>query len=307
MWRFFLSLSLSQIKQSRHSLLSRVDTGSFSSEVVAKIICYGKPVAGRIEHHRKLDRCMSRLCQLINDEEQQGKSLQAGTVVLADTLSRSTGRFERYWHAPEGGIWLAMVWPDILLSEFSRILPFAVGLACCRAVRAVQVDARLKWVNDIVVCNKKIGGILCETVLSPAGDRYHIMGVGINCNNREFPDELQKTVTSVAQELGTAIDLSDFAGCLLAELNWTLGLLHYDEELALAEQKSCRDQRQSLVLESWLRWSDTIGRSVEYGFNVQEEPLYYAIVKGLDPCGGLILELPGGLSVTEFSGEIRYL
>jgi BirA family biotin operon repressor/biotin-[acetyl-CoA-carboxylase] ligase len=204
---------------------------------------------------------------------------------------------------------MALLWPDILLPEFSRLLPFAVGLACCRTVRTFSIDARLKWVNDVLVAEKKIGGILCETVLSPCGERYHVLGLGINVNNTTFPEELQQTAACMADfsSSDTRLDLSEFCGRLLAELHWCLGLLHYDEEQALQEQSGCAEGRTSLLLQEWQRHSDSTGRRVEYGFDVQEKPMYRAVVTGLDPCGGLILQLPDNSKVTEYSGEIRYL
>ena len=202
---------------------------------------------------------------------------------------------------------MAMAWPDTLLPEFSRLLPFAVGLACCRTIRNYQVDGRLKWVNDVLVQGKKIAGILCETVLRRGGDRYHLLGVGVNGNNQIFPEELQGTATSIAGQLGHDVDLSEFIGRLLAELNWSIGLLHYDEELALQEQHGCEQGRSSLLLTAWQQFSDSLGRRVVYGFDVQEKPLYKALVTGFDPCGGLIMELEDGSTITEYSGEIRYL
>lgn len=202
---------------------------------------------------------------------------------------------------------MAMVWPDNLLPEFNRLLPFAVGLACCRTIRNYQVDGRLKWVNDVLAQGKKIAGILCETVLSQGGERYHLLGVGVNCNNQIFPEELQGTATSIAGQLGHDVDLSEFTGRLLAELTWSIGLLHYDEELAMQEQHSCEQRRTSLLLTAWQQFSDSFGRRVEYGFDVQKKPLYQALVIGFDPCGGLIMKLEDGSTITEYSGEISYL
>jgi BirA family biotin operon repressor/biotin-[acetyl-CoA-carboxylase] ligase len=250
---------------------------------------------------------MSRLQQLVIAAEQRGEVLPAGTVVSADRLTASSGRFDRHWHAPEGGLWLAMAWPDILLPEFTRLLPFAAGLACCRAVCSLGVTAELKWVNDLMAGEKKIGGILCETVLSPSGERWHLLGMGINVNNRYFPAELQPAAACLQEELGAAADVQSLAGRLLAELSWTLGLLHYDEELSLEQRQGCEDGRDSLLLQSWRGHCTSVGRRVEYGFDVQRKPLYQGTVTGIDPCGGLQLTLDDGTSLTEYSGEIRYL
>jgi BirA family biotin operon repressor/biotin-[acetyl-CoA-carboxylase] ligase len=295
------------IRLARDEYLSRLDTSGFSIHAVNKILRYGAPVGAVFMHYRQLDRCMDYLQHMMLEAENRGEVLAAGTVIQADILTGSCGRFDRSWYAPEGGIWLAMAWPDTLLPEFSRLLPFAVGLACCRMIRSYQVDASLKWVNDILVTGKKIAGILCKTVSSPRGERYHLLGVGINVNNQVFPEELQDNAVGLAGLCGHALPLDECTGRLLAELNWTLGLLCYDEALALQEQESCKQTRLSSLLRGWQQYSDTRGQRVQYGFDVWKKPLYEAVVKGLDPCGGLILELQDGSTIIEYSGEIRYL
>ncbi len=294
-----------RLHKERH--LSFLDFQNYPEQTVEKILRYGAPVGAALEHHTQLDRCMDRLQQLMTEAEHRGETLDAGTVVIADRLIKSSGRFERHWHAPDGGVWLSMAWPDTLLPEFTRLLPFAVGLACCRVIRSFQMDARLKWVNDVPVAGKKIGGILCETVQRLNGERYHLLGIGLNVNNRVFPDGLQTSATSIACEAGHDVELAEVIGRLLAELTWSLGLLYYDEELSLREQQGCEQARRSLVLTGWQQLCDSIDRRVEYGFDVQETPLYRAVISGIDPCGGLIMRLGDGSIITEYSGEIRYL
>ncbi|WP_446009220.1 biotin--[acetyl-CoA-carboxylase] ligase [Candidatus Electrothrix sp.] len=302
-----MSSFIQQIRCHQQVFLDRLAPHSFAPATVQKILAYGAPVGALIEHYEQLNRCMVRLQCLIEKAEQQGRVLEAGTVVLADTLTESSGRFDRVWYAPQGGIWLAMAWPDILLPEFTRFFPFAVGLACCRAVRQYGLDAQLKWVNDILVNGKKLAGILCTSIQSPGGDRYHLIGIGINGNNQTFPGELEYNATSLRVQLSRKIDLAELSGCLLAELRWAIGLLHYDEEQALAAGENCEQGRQSLVLEDWQQLSDTVGQRVEYGFDVQQNPLYQAVAREIDPCGGLVMELEDGARVTEYSGEIIYL
>ncbi len=259
-----------------------------------------------LEHHVCLDRCMNRLQQLMAEAEGKGGVLAAGTAVLADRLSQSQGRFARHWHAPPGGLWLTAAWPDILLPEFSRLLPFAAGLACCRTVRLYGLDARLKWVNDLLFQGRKIAGILCTTVLRPSKEQYHLLGIGLNANNQDFPQELTDKAASMADVLGQQIDLAELAGRLLAELSWAVGLLHYDEELALQERSSCEEGRDSLLLAAWRKCSDTAGRRIVYGFDVQQKPPCRAVAIGIDSCGGLIMELEDGSRIVEYSGEILY-
>ena len=296
-----------EVLEQRQQHLITLDTSPFSPELAAKIRRYGAPLGLMLEHHTQLDRCMSRLQQLMTEAEAQDTAVPAGAAVLADSLSHSLGRFERHWYAPPGGIWLTVAWPDILVPDFSRLLPFAAGLACCRTVRLYGLDARLKWVNDVLVHGRKIAGILCTTVFRPTKDRYHLIGIGLNANNQEFPPELRASAASMAGELGHTLHLREVAGRLLAELSWAIGLLQYDEERALHDGLHCEEGRESLLLSAWRALSDTVGRRVEYGFDVQQEPLFQAKAVSLDSCGGLVLELEDGGRVTEYSGEIVYM
>ena len=302
-----MPFSLQSIQLARDEHFSRLDTFGCSIQAVEKILRYGAPVGAVIKQYSQLERCMDQLECMMREAEDKGEVLAAGTVVLADVLTGSCGRFARSWHAPPGGLWLAMAWPDTLLPEFSRLLPFAVGLACCRTIRSYRVDAYLKWVNDVLVCDRKVAGILCRTVLTPGGERYHLLGVGINVNNQLFPEELVDDAVGLAAVCGYAVSLEECIGRLLAELNWTLGVLCYDEALALHHRESCEQGRCSLLLRGWEQYSNSPGRRVLYGFDVQKKPLYQAVVKGIDSCGGLIMELKDGGLITEYSGEIRYI
>lgn len=248
---------------------------------------------------------MVRLRDLIAQAEQQQTSLGNGTVILSDTLSTSSGRFDRQWHAPPGGLWMAMAWADTLLPQFAALLPLATGIACCETIRAFGVPGKLKWVNDVLVDNCKICGILCESLVSDQGERYHLLGIGINVNNLDFPHELAAIATSLRNHLGRETDLRDFTLHLLARLSWNIGMLHYQEACHLAEQE-CYSPSLTVV-GRWSQLSDMIGRRVVYGYDVQQKPLYRARVVELDPGGGLHLELEDGTLTTVYSGELQYI
>jgi BirA family biotin operon repressor/biotin-[acetyl-CoA-carboxylase] ligase len=287
--------------------LARRQAESSSCAGVERILKYGTPVGSCIEHHFQLDRCMDRLRMLLGENDKNNGSLPTGTVIRADTLKNSAGRFERSWHAPPGGLYLALAWADTLLPDFNRLLPFAIGIACHEVIDNLLVVARLKWVNDVLVRGKKIAGVLCETVITGSGERYHLIGIGININNREFPAELGSIATSVARETGQEYDLNDACLNLLARLQWNIGLLYYGEELFLAADENQRLTMDNPVLKHWLSLSDTIGREVLYGYDVQLQPLYRGRVLDIDKAGSLIMELEDGSRIVESSGEVVYL
>lgn len=295
-----------------HSYICRIARNqagfsSYDKVLSEKILSYGTPVGSCIEHHCQLDRCMDRLRVLIGENEKKQASLATGTVIRADMLKCSAGRFQRSWYAPPGGLYIALAWADTLLTDFSRLLPFAIGIACCEVITDLGVSARLKWVNDVLVGGRKIAGVLCETIITGNCERYHLIGIGININNREFPEELKKNAVSIAMETGQEYDLNDIFLNLLVRLQWNIGLLYHGEELFLAGDDKRRSDPDNPLLKRWLSLSDTPGRRVSYGYDVQRQPLYRARVLDIDKQGSLIMELEDGSRIVESSGEIIYL
>ena len=276
----------------------------YGPDATERILRYGAPVGSSIEHFRRLPRCMDRLRKRVA-EGVPTSSIATGTIVRADELSDSSGRFDRSWHAPSGGLYLALLWADTLLPEFSRLLPFATGIACCEVACAYGVAANIKWVNDVHVEGRKIAGILSETVIGPDNERFHLIGIGINVNNTTFPDELRGQATGLSLETGKRFDLDEVYSLLSARLQWNFGLLCYVEEQALAGADAVR--QENFLLQRWRELSDTRSKAVLYGFDVQKKPLYRATALDIDSSGGLIMQLEDGSLLTEYSGEIQYL
>ncbi len=269
------------------------------------ILRYGRIVGSSIEHHPTLERGMDRARILIRQHEDENRSFPSGTVIIADEMTGSMGRFQRPWHAPRGGLWLTLIMVNTLTPDSNRLYPLAAGAACCELLRDYDLDAYVKWVNDVHINGKKIAGILTESMTGPkSGEEYILIGLGINVNNDTFPSELSEIATSMKAFLGGATDMPLLAARLLAKLTWNIGLLHFEEQLSFDEQNG---ERQHLLIENWLQMSDMVGQKVLFGFDVQKEPQFTATVKGLDRSGGLILELPDGNTIVENSGEIIYI
>ncbi|MDH5297568.1 MAG: biotin--[acetyl-CoA-carboxylase] ligase [Desulfobulbaceae bacterium] len=280
-----------------------------SPGAVDEIFRFGAVAGAVIERFDRLDRGMAHARQLINDCEEGGRSFASGTVILAGELTSGQGRFQRYWHAPMGGVWMTVAFANTLLPESTRLYPLAAGLACCEAVRHYGVDARIKWVNDIHVQGRKIAGILTETVFGPRhGEEYVLVGIGINANNHRFPPELAESAVSLCTLLGREVEIELLAARLLAKLAWSIGSLHYEERERLAADDGSGAGHDSLLVRQWQALSDTVGRRVLFGYDVQKNPQYEAQVTGITPDGGLLLRhLADNASGVEYSGEILYL
>ena len=295
------------------SYLERVELPLRSSThpefTARRILRYGSFVGSVIEHHVRLERTMIAARKRIQAVEQEGGSVASGTVILADSLSGSRGRFTRSWHAPLGGLWGSLTYVSTLLPRYRLLVPLAVGVACCEAVRESGCEqAVIRWVNDVLVDGLKIGGFLSQSFTGDqSGECYCLIGFGINVNNLDFPFALQDSATSLKQQTGQRFDLEAFTYCFLAKLAWNLGLLYHHEQLELDRYCGAEDPPGHPLLQRWLALSDSIGRPVVFGFDVVKKPQYRAVVEGLSADGGLRLILEDGSVTTEYSGEIRYL
>jgi len=273
------------------------------------VIRYGAFVGSEIESHESLGRAMLHARSIIDALSLEGKSVASGTVILADTMSSSKGRFSRVWHAPLGGVWGCMIHGSTLLPQSRRFVSLAVGVACCEAVYELGINsAVLRWVNDVLVEGRKLAGFLVESYTEPRyGEEFNLVGFGINVNNGSFPHELSGMAISLGEILDTHVDLSSFTARFLARLAWNFGLLYHEESCELCGDGFSGKNGIHLLLERWGELSDTIGQKVVYGFDVMTSPQYEARVKRMNEGGGLVMELKDGFEKTEYSGEVRYL
>ncbi len=272
------------------------------------ILRYGAIVGSVIQCHASMARTMDQARHHISELEQTGGSVASGTVILADTLIRSKGRFARTWHAPAGGLWGCLILADTFLPRARTILPLTLGIACCEAVRALGADqACVRWVNDVLFGGQKLAGFLVESFRNPHhGEDFHLLGFGININNNCFPDILENSAISLSRILGGPVNLHDFTLSFLAKMAWNIGLLAYAEQQELERGSDCNEESH-LLIEQWKKLSDTVGRRVVYGYDIQQKPLYEARVIGIRPDGALVMQLADGHEIIEHSGELQYL
>lgn len=120
----------------------------------------------------------------------------AGLVVVAESQTAGRGRLDRSWVSPPraGLTFSVLLRPDPALLAWQSLLG---GVAVARAVREVaQVDAVLKWPNDVLVDGKKLCGLLAEVPVSGAV----VLGIGLNVTTRA--DELPHAGATSLQLVG---------------------------------------------------------------------------------------------------------
>lgn len=114
-----------------------------------------------------------------------------GTLVLADEQVKGRGRQSHYWHSPRGsGVWLGSLLRPAAPVE-GGVLAIRAGICLVRALADLDVVAKLKWPNDIMVHDRKLAGILCEARWSGQQVLWVALGIGINVHGplpREIAD-----------------------------------------------------------------------------------------------------------------------
>lgn len=133
-----------------------------------------------------------------------GPTLEEGTVVIADEQSAGRGRQGRRWYSPAGAnIYLSIGLRQETLGENTPLLPLAMAAAMIEAVEAeTKIGLSLKWPNDLLWQERKVGGILCEARrgLLAAG-----IGLNVNLGAHDFPKNLQGEAASIAMAVGGSV------------------------------------------------------------------------------------------------------
>lgn len=124
---------------------------------------------------------------------------EEGTVVVSDTQTSGRGRLGRVWKSKKGtGVYMSILLrPDISPVKIPSVT-LCAGLAVCQALKYdFDIDSEIKWPNDIVCGGKKICGILTEMTGQLQKMDFVIVGIGINVNNEDFPDEIKDKASSM--------------------------------------------------------------------------------------------------------------
>ena len=143
-----------------------------------------------------------------------------GAVVLAEEQTAGRGRAGHNWHSERAtGIYATLLLRPRLAPVQAPLLTMMAGLSAHAAVQGVTgLSVDLKWPNDLLVREKKVGGILTEMHAEPSQVRFVIVGLGINVNQEKFPPELAKSATSLRVETGRLQSRLDVLVRFLREL-----------------------------------------------------------------------------------------
>lgn len=182
-----------------------------------------------VEYHPTLNST-NTLAMELRDELR----VRSPALVLTDEQTGGRGRGNHVWWSTGGALTCSVVLDAEQHGPPPESRPLA-ALATGLAVRSLiaelvpDQDVLTKWPNDVLVADRKIGGILSEHHTTSAGSVL-VIGIGLNLNNSlaTAPDEFRQRATSVFDLTGHSVDLTDALVQLLVHLNASLEQLQQD-------------------------------------------------------------------------------
>ena len=217
-----------------------------------------------------------------------------GLVLVAEHQTAGRGRLGRVWTAPaRSGLSFSMLLrPAAVPAAQWPLLPLLVGVGLANAVASTaEVDVALKWPNDLMIGDAKLGGILAERVESPTGAAA-VVGVGLNV-----------TLRATELPVPTAISLG-LAGAAVTDRDTLLRASLRGVAREYTRWVDRAGDPSSAILSSYRELCVTLGREVR-----AELPGGRAVdgrAVDVDEVGSLIVETAGGREVVS-AGDVTHL
>lgn len=227
-----------------------------------------------------------------------------GTVVVADQQVSGKGRRGRNWESPQGtGIFMSLVLKPAFAPKQAPMLTLVMAYSVAKALQLYEaqilkgaeqsrgsLDIKIKWPNDIIINGKKVCGILTEMSTEIDYINYVVIGVGVNVNMMEFPQELQAVATSLKLECGsnTSIKRAELIGLILGEFE-----VQYERFCEAGDLTFMTEAYNSILVNK-----DKEVRVLEPGNE------YEALAVGIDEQGELLVRRETGEVTKVYAGEV---
>ena len=195
------------------------------------------------------------------------------TVVVAGRQTRGRGRLKRQWLSDDGGLYFTMVLrPDIPVLLSSRV-NFLASLTLARVLRELfQIDAAVKWPNDILVDGLKISGMLSE--LEAETDRVLFINIGMGINVNNDPAVVEPGASSLKKITGREISKKMLLARFLDEFEKRMKKVEFEN-----------------VISEWKKYTVTLNRQVKI---VTHKEVSEGFAVDVEQDGALVLELADG-------------
>jgi len=239
--------------------------------------------ANKIEVHSVIDSTNTFLLRRIPNQVQKGQ------VCVAEFQSAGRGRRGRTWVSPFGShIYFSMYWYLEQGMAAAMGLNVVVALAISDAIHNLyQLEAQLKWPNDIYLNDKKLAGILIELEGQALEPCHSVIGIGLNVNMpAQMAEKIDQPWSDIQSNINQTVDRNQLVGELITCLNKRL-IEHEESGI-------------SSMVDDWLDRDKYLHQRVTLISGTKETT---GICRGINAQGALLLEQQGVVKPI-YGGEI---
>lgn len=206
-------------------------------------------------------------------------------VVAAQKQTRGRGRFGRRWSSGLGGLYITISLKEKNLDK-AKFLTFIASISVVKTIKKLaKINALIKWPNDILINNKKICGILTETISGK--NNYALIGIGININQQTFNRNISNKSISLKIITNKNQNIKKIINEIVKEFN---NLYQY-----------YKHKNYGKIISVWKKHSHTLGKKVKIK---TLSGTYIGKAVDIDEACNLILKLDDGGSKKVVEGDI---
>ena len=250
------------------------------------IIPKGQIIGREIIHFQEIDSTNNHAKKIAND------GCPHGTIVVSEKQTLGRGRVGREWKSYNSeGLWFTIVLRPDLEPENVQIVTLAASVAVVEGILDTQgIVCGIKWPNDIILDNCKLGGILTELSAEPGHVNYVILGIGININqdSSTFDDEIKNRATSLKIHRGKPASRVRVLESILTR---------FEDIYSIMLQGKTQE-----IINRWNSYSVTIGKEVKIIFKDIE---YIGLAQSIASDGKLVVKCNDGVVREISAGEIH--
>lgn len=250
------------------------------------IIPDGQTIGREIIHFDEIDSTNNYAKKIAND------GCSHGTIIVSEKQTMGRGRVGREWKSYNNeGLWFTIVLRPDLEPENVQIVTLAASVAVVEGILETQgIVCGIKWPNDIILDDCKLGGILTELSAEPGHVNYVVVGIGININqdSNTFEDEIKNRATSLKIHTGKHVSRVRVLESILTR---------FEDIYRIVLQGNAKE-----IIDKWSRYSVTLGKEVKIRFKNIE---YNGLAQSVASDGKLIVKCNDGVIREISAGEIQ--
>lgn len=174
-----------------------------------------KYIGKNVIHYDTIDSTQKEIWRQI-----ERNSIENGTIIVADAQTSGIGTHGRIWHTEKTNniAFSLVIFPNCDISNLNNLTYEIAEILVNVFKKLYEIDIDIKLPNDLMINNKKVGGILTETKLQGNMVKDLVIGIGINTNQKESSEEINDISTSIKNEFGVVINnysiISEFCNIL---------------------------------------------------------------------------------------------